>query len=142
MSGPATEESGLFDVLVVDSGAIIRGHGTNFHRIAKRLVTVSEVLNEIRDSKAREFLESLPFELEVLSPSEASLRAVGEFAKRSGDFAALSLTDLRIIALSYTMEVEINGGAHIRTEPSVCSLIYFHYPITLHLHRPFFPFLL
>lgn len=115
----------LLKALVIDSGAIIRGHGTNFHRRSERFVTVQEVLEEIRDSKSRDLLASLPYELEVRSPSDDAMQAVAAFARKSGDFAALSLTDLKLIALTYTIEKEITGGANIRTEPTrsaaVCS---------------------
>lgn len=105
------------EVLVVDSGAIIRGHGTNFHKRALRFVTVQEVLSEVRDSKARELLGALPFELEIRSPTEESMAAVAQFARKSGDFAALSLTDIKLIAMTYSIEKELTGGARIRTEP-------------------------
>ena len=105
------------EVLVVDSGAIIRGHGTNFHRHAKRFVTVQEVLSEVRDSKSRDLLSSLPYELEIRSPSDEAMAAVAQFSRKSGDFAALSLTDLKLIALTYTLEKETTGGHQIRTEP-------------------------
>ena len=42
-----------------------------------------------------------------------------EFAKQTGDFAALSLTDLKLIALLHTLEIEVNGGKYIRSEPKV-----------------------
>ena len=105
------------EVLVVDSGAIIRGHGTNFHKRALRFVTVQEVLSEVRDSKARELLGALPFELEIRSPTEEAMAAVAQFARKSGDFAALSLTDIKLIAMTYSIEKELTGGARIRTEP-------------------------
>ena len=110
-------DSQELEVLVVDSGAIIRGHGTNFHRHAKRFVTVLEVLSEVRDSKSRDLLSSLPYELEIRSPSDEAMAAVAQFSKKSGDFAALSLTDLKLIALTYTLEKETTGGHQIRTEP-------------------------
>lgn len=109
--------TGLLATLVVDSGAIIRGHGTNFHRKAEKFVTVQEVLAEIRDSKSRDLLASLPYELEIRSPSDESMAAVASFSKKSGDFAALSLTDIKLIALTYTIEKEVTGGLGIRIEP-------------------------
>ena len=105
-------------VLVVDSGAIIKGHGTNFHKIATRFVTIDEVVAEIRDSKSRDLLLKLPFELEICSVSESSMRAVADFTRRSGDFANLSLTDLKVLALTHSLEVEKhNNGAHLRADP-------------------------
>lgn len=77
-------------------------------------------MDEIRDVKSRDLLLSLPFELEIKSPSDQSMRAVAAFARKTGDFASLSLTDLKLIALTYTLEMESTGGAHIRLEPKVC----------------------
>ncbi|KAJ1397252.1 hypothetical protein B484DRAFT_313908, partial [Ochromonadaceae sp. CCMP2298] len=94
---------------VLDAGAIIRGHGLSLYHKAKRIVTVPDVLAEIRDSKARDSLLSLPFEIEERTPSQASINLVAQFAKRTGDFAAISRTDLRLIALTHQLEVEVNG---------------------------------
>jgi rRNA maturation endonuclease Nob1 len=111
------------DVLVVDSGAIIKGYGMNWHKIAKKFVTIEEVVAEIRDSKSRDLLLKLPYELEIISPSESAMKAVGDFARKSGDFANLSLTDLKVLALSYSLEVECNnGGKYLRSEPIKKSL--------------------
>lgn len=43
--------------------------------------------------------------------------AVVEFAKKTGDIRELSRTDLLVLALTYTLEVEANGSGHLRTEP-------------------------
>lgn len=47
------------------------------------------------------------------------MHAVAAFAKQTGDFAALSLTDLKIIALAYTFEHDIHGMKYLRSEPRV-----------------------
>ena len=107
-----------YDYLVVDSGAIIRGHGYNFHRMTNKICTVQEVISEIRDSKSRHLLESLPFEIEIRSPSSASLLAVSEFARKTGDSGALSGVDLKVLALAHTLECEVNKDiSHLRKEP-------------------------
>lgn len=105
--------------IVLDAGAIIRGYGFSFVNTANNIWTVNEVLAEIRDSKSREFLESLPYQIEVRQPPEAALKAVASFAKKTGDFAALSLTDLKLMALLYALEVEVNGEKNLRKEPKV-----------------------
>ncbi len=117
-------ENPLLDVLIVDSGAIIKGHGANFHKLAKRLVTIEEVVSEIRDSKSRDLLLKLPFELEICTPSSKAMKAVADFARESGDFAALSLTDLKVLALVYALEFEMNdSGKHIRLQPAKKALL-------------------
>jgi rRNA maturation endonuclease Nob1 len=105
----------MLEFLVLDSGAIIRGHGFSFKNVAKKIYSIPEVIAEIRDSKSRLMLESLPYEIELRQPSDASMKAVADFARKTGDFSALSLTDLKVIALTYTLEAELNGIAHIKT---------------------------
>jgi RNA-binding protein NOB1 len=50
----------------------------------------------VRDSKARAFLSQLHVDIAQRSPSAAALAAVTAFAKATGDYAALSLNDLRV----------------------------------------------
>lgn len=57
----------MLEHLIVDSGAIIKGCGYEFHKTSKRFWTVQDVVNEIRDSKSLHLLETLPFELEIRS---------------------------------------------------------------------------
>jgi len=43
---------------------------------------------------------------------------VTEFARKTGDLRSLSPTDIRVIALVYTLEKELVGTNHIRTQPT------------------------
>jgi RNA-binding protein NOB1 len=97
------------DALVLDANAFIRGHGLDLFHKSKRLVTVQEVLEEVRDAKAQALLASLPFELEVLSPSADAIKSVVEFARQTGDFRSLSKTDLRVVALTYELFSQSHG---------------------------------
>jgi RNA-binding protein NOB1 len=45
------------------------------------------------------------------------MHAVINFARKTGDLASLSQTDMRVVALTLTFEREINGLAHLRNEP-------------------------
>lgn len=103
--------------LVVDSGAIIKGCGFGFHNVAKNFWTIPEVLDEIRDEKSRNLLMRLPFTLETKIPSDDAMAFVSDFARKCGDYSALSLTDLKLIALTYQLEVLEGGEAHLRKEP-------------------------
>jgi hypothetical protein len=49
-----------------------------------------------------------------------AVKAVCEFARKTGDYPSLSKVDLRVLALSYTLEAEHHGGsvAHLRTAPA------------------------
>lgn len=42
-----------------------------------------------------------------------------EFAKKTGDYASLSATDIKVLALTYQLEVEVNGSEHLKTEPQM-----------------------
>ncbi|KAG0246697.1 Nin1 binding protein [Mortierella sp. GBA43] len=85
--------------------------------LGNKFYTIPEVLNEIRDKQARDDLALLPFDIQVINPTEASVRAVAAFARKTGDSAVLSATDLRVLALTYQLEVEHCGMKRVRTEP-------------------------
>lgn len=74
-------------------------------------------------------LATAPFELIYREPTPESLKAVMDFARKTGDFTSLSAVDLRVLALTYTMEKELKGNVdHLRKEPvrsGVC-LMCFH----------------
>ncbi|EEY60575.1 RNA-binding protein NOB1 [Phytophthora infestans T30-4] len=107
--------------LVIDSGAIIKG--TNLAVLAENFWTVPDVLDEIRDKKSRAILERLPFTLQTREPSAEAMKAVVNFSRKTGDFTYLSLTDLRVMALSYQLEVEANGADHLRTSPKLSQTV-------------------
>ena len=44
---------------------------------------------------------------------------VTEFAKKTGDYASLSATDIKVLALTYQLEVEVNSTEHIKLEPQM-----------------------
>ncbi len=85
---PAADEQRDASVLVVDANAII--NGIRLEGIADRAVTIQEVLDEVRDRQSRQYLASLPFDLQVVEPSEESLK-IGRAFSRPGriSFAAL-----------------------------------------------------
>ena len=65
-------------VLVADSGAFIKG--ASLEQWSSSVVTVKEVLSEIRDSNTRRRLQVLAYELSFSEPSQAALRH-GEFSQ-------------------------------------------------------------
>jgi rRNA maturation endonuclease Nob1 len=70
-----TNDEDLLEYLILDSNAFIRGYGLhNLCKKAKHIVTIDEVINELKDSKAREVLQNLPFELEIKVPSPSSCK--------------------------------------------------------------------
>jgi rRNA maturation endonuclease Nob1 len=75
MDTTTASSSKPLEYLVLDAGALIRGHGIGLYQKAKKIVTVPDVLAEIRDSKSRELLNNLPFEIEERMPSQSSINA-------------------------------------------------------------------
>ncbi|KAI8375994.1 Nin one binding Zn-ribbon like-domain-containing protein [Radiomyces spectabilis] len=101
--------------LVIDTNAII--NGMTLRNVAEQFYTVPEVLVEARSAHSREFLTRLPFEIQVEEAPEASYKAVLEFSKLTGDYASLSVPDLKVLALAHSLEVKVNGHDNIRKEP-------------------------
>lgn len=106
-------------VAVIDANAVIQRNGLiNLNQKADRIVTIAEVLTEIRDAESRQTVASLPFRIETIEPHEESMKAVVSFARATGDLHALSSVDMRLIALARTLEVEYYGDGHLRTRPA------------------------
>ncbi len=103
--------------LVLDTGALIKGQGYSLARMAEHFWTIPEVIAEVRDPRARFHLDTLPFELRTREPTLQACKAVADFARQTGDYSALSKVDLRVLALTYTLEAEEYGGevGHLRS---------------------------
>lgn len=115
------------DYLVVDSGGFIKA--APLRELADTLVTLQEVVAEIRDKETRQRMQVLPYELQFRNPTSHGLVKVSEFAKKTGDFASLSLTDLNVLAVTYDLEVELAGGAgHLREAPCLKRTTEFYHP--------------
>lgn len=66
--------SNQVEYLVLDANAIIHGHGMDFFQRAKHIVTIAEVLDEIKDDKARDLLARLPYTIETREPTAESCK--------------------------------------------------------------------
>jgi RNA-binding protein NOB1 len=86
-------------LLVLDANAFIKGMD-NLLSVADCLVTISQVVNEIRDRAARNILDRLPLKLHVLEPSKESIKDVMDMAAKTGDDGTMSRTDIRLCALA------------------------------------------
>lgn len=63
-------------VAVVDANAIINGeHLLSLMRFNDKLVTVPEVLREVRDKQSRQTLQNLPYTIQTEEPSEESVKS-------------------------------------------------------------------
>ena len=100
--------------LVADTGPIIKGHRLD-QLGATTVVTLPEVVDEVRDERARQLLATM--DVQFREPSDESIAAVRAFAKLTGDLPVLSAVDLRVLALTWMLEKECRGVAHLRTEP-------------------------
>lgn len=102
-------------VAVVDANAII--HGDKLVGVADKFVTISQVLDEVRDPVSRHRLAFLPLSVETMEPSAESIKKVVRFARETGDLQTLSDVDLKLIALTYMLESQIHGTNHLRDSP-------------------------
>ncbi|PFH55684.1 hypothetical protein XA68_17823 [Ophiocordyceps unilateralis] len=99
--------------LVLDTGPLIRNDPPVSVLMAKAeaLFTIPSVLAEIRDQATRSRVETTLRPLLTLrTPKPESLRFIQGFAKKTGDLAVLSRPDLEVLALTYELECERNGG--------------------------------
>ncbi|KAI0599229.1 Nin one binding Zn-ribbon like-domain-containing protein [Biscogniauxia sp. FL1348] len=109
----ATSPSKPIHALVVDTGPLIKNDPPVSTLLAQahELYTLPSVITEIRDAATRSRVETtlLPF-LKLRSPRPESVKFVTDFARRTGDLEVLSRPDLHLIALTYELECERNGG--------------------------------
>ncbi|KAL4894599.1 Nin one binding Zn-ribbon like-domain-containing protein [Aspergillus ambiguus] len=99
--------------IVLDAGPVLKNTpplSTLLAQCEEILITPS-VVREIRDPDSRARVETLylPF-VKQRTPSLQSVNIVSEFARKTGDRAVLSYTDLEVLALAYEVECERNGG--------------------------------
>lgn len=124
--------------VVLDSAALIAGTenlfalgGLSDVETGNRITSVSpdhyvtfyttpDVVQEVRDPRARARLAILQSSLVLRAPSSEALAAVVLASKQTGDYAILSKTDLKVMALCYMLEIEKNGRKHIR-EPKAAA---------------------
>ena len=66
-------------IVVVDTNAIVKG--IKLERLGDVAVTTQAVLDEIRDGKSRQILNTLPFGISVREPTEESILA-GTYLQR------------------------------------------------------------
>ncbi|CAN8096237.1 unnamed protein product [Discula destructiva] len=108
--------------LVVDTGPLIKNEPSTSTLIAlaDHLYTIPSVISEIKDEATRSRVQTtlLPF-LTLRSPQTASIKFICDFARRTGDLEVLSKPDIHLLALTYELELERNGGDwRIRRDPA------------------------
>ena len=107
------------EALVLDAAPLLTQ--ADIPRVAHKCFIPPTVLAELRDVRAREFLERLrmtgQIDLEVREPGAEAMHRVVHFSKLTGDYAVLSQPDLHVLALTYALETERHGTWRIRDEP-------------------------
>lgn len=96
--------------LVLDAGPLLTQSYSDIQHLSENFYTTPSVHNEIKDEKARQNLLLWGERLVIRQPKPEYIRIVSEFSKKTGDYSALSSTDIQIIALCYEVEVELNNG--------------------------------
>ena len=96
-------------VLVLDTSAFITGFGPYLSSIpAIPTYTIKEVLDELknRELKMKVELSLSEGSLKLVEPTEKGLMRAKKMAEKSGDVSALSVVDLKIIALASDLKDE------------------------------------
>ncbi|GCC27694.1 hypothetical protein chiPu_0006120 [Chiloscyllium punctatum] len=102
--------------VVADAGAFLKN--APLQEFGKNVYTLKEVVNEIRDKETKRRLAVLPYQLHFKEPFPEYIRHVTEFSKKTGDYPSLSATDIKVLALTYQLEVEFVGIGHLKKEPA------------------------
>lgn len=105
-----------FQYLVTDTSAFINNKA--LHEIAENVITIQDVINEIKSKRQIRRLVTLPYDVQVQDPDPEHVKFVIEFSKKSGDYLSLSSADIRVIAMTYQLEKKYVGVEHLRTEPA------------------------
>ena len=106
-----------FSSVVLDANVFISGSVASLHTLASSHFTTPSVLAEVRDSRALAALSTLSFEVRTRAPVDEDIAAVRDFAARTGDLRALSRTDVHLLALTRSLEREVNGSKFLRVVP-------------------------
>ncbi|THH28804.1 hypothetical protein EUX98_g5392 [Antrodiella citrinella] len=95
-------------ILVLDAGPLL--NLSPLRGLAETFYTVPQVLEELKDKRAREHFRQLGLSagvrIEVKRPDAVALSHVINFAKKTGDYSVLSHADMCILALTYALSKE------------------------------------
>jgi len=109
--------------IVVDTAAFVKY--VPLWDLAEELYSIPEVVSEIRDKPTRQRIESYPVHINMRQPQPHHISFINEFSKKTGDFAGLSLADVKVLALAYELELETKGNSdHLRKEPQQITTEY------------------
>uniref|UniRef100_A0A0N5BAC3 RNA-binding protein NOB1 n=1 Tax=Strongyloides papillosus TaxID=174720 RepID=A0A0N5BAC3_STREA len=100
--------------LIVDAAGFLKK--ARLIDIGSKLYTTSSVIGEIKDKATKEYIQSIPYDIEIKEPSKESLSKVIEVAKKTGDYPSLSGPDLGIIALTLDIHISNVGEDSVNYE--------------------------
>ena len=106
--------------LVLDATPLITQPYSHYQNYAESFYTTPTVFQEIKDAHARKNLEVWQTlgVLKLVQPSEDAVTFVSQFARLTGDYSVLSKNDIYILALTYQLECQLNGGPwRLRRKP-------------------------
>ncbi|KAF4847282.1 20S-pre-rRNA D-site endonuclease nob1 [Colletotrichum siamense] len=121
-SPAATQERKPIHTLVLDTGPLIKNDPPVSTLLAQadELFMLPSIIDEIRDVNTRTRVQTtlMPF-VKLRNPRPDSVKFVTNFARRTGDLEVLSRPDLHLLALTYELDVEKNGGdSRLRKDPN------------------------
>ena len=88
------------EYLIVDTNIFLKDLGSKLQRYADHIVTVEDVIKEVRDEVSRQRIENLPYDLQTIEPTQEDIEYTVRFSKATGDFRNLSMQDMKVIALA------------------------------------------
>lgn len=127
-------ENQKIQYLVVDTSAFIRNAA--LQDIGVNIITEEDVVNEVKNKRQLRRLVVLPYDLSIQHADSENIKFVTEFSKKTGDYASLSSTDIKVIALTYQLEKEKVGLDHLKSEPAVKRIIDSSIEKTEDLNKP------
>jgi RNA-binding protein NOB1 len=107
--------------ICLDTGPLIKNDPPVSTLIAQadELYMLPSILEEIRDVDTRTRVQTtlMPF-VKLRTPRAASVKFITDFARKTGDLEVMSRPDIHLLALTYELEVEQNGGDwRLRKDP-------------------------
>ncbi|GAA5955699.1 hypothetical protein JCM21900_005089 [Sporobolomyces salmonicolor] len=125
--------------LIVDSSPLLTAPLSSLRGMATQYLVTPDVVHELRDKNGRNVLDEARLQLPaetvwdpdheqdemarthdgfvVREPSAEAVAKITAFARKTGDLAVLSATDIRVLALCLTLELEENGTWRVRDHP-------------------------
>ena len=118
-SSSTSAPSPRYGAVVIDAGFIIKGATlSTLCPSSSSFFSPPELDSEVRDASSRQRLSSFPFEIVRREAQGHALVAVARFARLTGDYRSLSVADLKVLALTYDIDVQLAGGdKHLRKRP-------------------------